>query len=257
MVAQQAAHSPSSRGPQTSACRRGTALSTPTRPGHEGGVPRVPGEGPLVGGRVLYESIGKPAAEVEPEQQTGAAGSAAVRAAASRARPSRCSRPAANELAAEFSPAQDPGKGRRSDRGGTALSEGPSFRHQAALRRHRLLRDLQPRERHPRRHQARTDRGDYSPGLRPAGSSTSSMRIIFATGFDAMTGALLGIDIRGRNGVRLEDEWEGGPGPISGSRWPAFPTSSQSPGRGRPRCSPTWWSPSSSTSNGSPIASRT
>ena len=30
--------------------------------------------------------------------------------------------------------------------------------------------------------------------------------ISFATGFDAMTGALPGIDIRGRNGVRLEDE---------------------------------------------------
>jgi cyclohexanone monooxygenase len=35
--------------------------------------------------------------------------------------------------------------------------------------------------------------------------------IVFATGFDAMTGALAAIDIRGRDGVALVDKWEGGP----------------------------------------------
>ena len=35
--------------------------------------------------------------------------------------------------------------------------------------------------------------------------------IVFATGFDAMTGPLLRMDIRGRDGVALEDVWEAGP----------------------------------------------
>jgi cyclohexanone monooxygenase len=35
--------------------------------------------------------------------------------------------------------------------------------------------------------------------------------IVFATGFDAMTGALLRSDIRGRQGRRLEDRWAEGP----------------------------------------------
>ena len=35
--------------------------------------------------------------------------------------------------------------------------------------------------------------------------------IVFATGFDAMTGALLSIDIRGRDGRSLRDAWAGGP----------------------------------------------
>ena len=35
--------------------------------------------------------------------------------------------------------------------------------------------------------------------------------VIMATGFDAMTGALLNIDIRGRNNVSLQNKWENGP----------------------------------------------
>ena len=35
--------------------------------------------------------------------------------------------------------------------------------------------------------------------------------IVFATGFDAMTGTLLKLDIRGRNGVTLRDAWSAGP----------------------------------------------
>ncbi|MGG0720334.1 NAD(P)/FAD-dependent oxidoreductase [Robertmurraya massiliosenegalensis] len=33
--------------------------------------------------------------------------------------------------------------------------------------------------------------------------------LVFATGFDALTGPLLNIDIRGRNGVTLRDKWDG------------------------------------------------
>jgi cyclohexanone monooxygenase len=33
---------------------------------------------------------------------------------------------------------------------------------------------------------------------------------VFATGFDAMTGALVAVDIEGRNGVTLKDKWHDG-----------------------------------------------
>ena len=35
--------------------------------------------------------------------------------------------------------------------------------------------------------------------------------IVFATGFDAMTGALLDIDVRGREGLPLKEKWSSGP----------------------------------------------
>jgi cation diffusion facilitator CzcD-associated flavoprotein CzcO len=35
--------------------------------------------------------------------------------------------------------------------------------------------------------------------------------LVFATGFDAMTGALMRIDIRGRGGMTLQDKWAAGP----------------------------------------------
>ena len=52
--------------------------------------------------------------------------------------------------------------------------------------------------------------------ITPTGVSTSDAAykfdaIVFATGFDAMTGALAAIDIRGRDSVSLADKWEGGP----------------------------------------------
>ena len=35
--------------------------------------------------------------------------------------------------------------------------------------------------------------------------------LILATGYDAMTGTLLRIDIRGRGGRTLQDKWKAGP----------------------------------------------
>lgn len=46
---------------------------------------------------------------------------------------------------------------------------------------------------------------------------------IFATGFDAMTGSLLAMDIRGRGGVRLGDAWADGPGTYLGIATAGFP----------------------------------
>jgi cyclohexanone monooxygenase len=47
--------------------------------------------------------------------------------------------------------------------------------------------------------------------------------IVFATGFDAMTGALRAIDIRGRDGVPLTDRWQVGPRAYLGLAVHGFP----------------------------------
>lgn len=47
--------------------------------------------------------------------------------------------------------------------------------------------------------------------------------IIFATGFDAVTGALDRIDIRGRHGLRLKDAWADGPASYLGLQTAGFP----------------------------------
>src|SRR4029079_12527451 len=48
-------------------------------------------------------------------------------------------------------------------------------------------------------------------GLRVGDRAFELDAIVFATGFDAMTGALLNIDVRGRDGEALRDAWAAGP----------------------------------------------
>jgi cyclohexanone monooxygenase len=48
-------------------------------------------------------------------------------------------------------------------------------------------------------------------GIRTAESEFPVDSIVFATGFDAMTGTLKKIDIRGVDGIELRDKWENGP----------------------------------------------
>ena len=47
--------------------------------------------------------------------------------------------------------------------------------------------------------------------------------IVFATGYDAITGPLLAMDIRGRGGQRLEDKWTAGPRAYLGTAMAGFP----------------------------------
>ncbi|QTV79059.1 flavin-containing monooxygenase [Microbacterium sp. NIBRBAC000506063] len=47
--------------------------------------------------------------------------------------------------------------------------------------------------------------------------------IVYATGFDAMTGALTAIDIRGRDGRSIREEWRGFPQTYLGVALPGFP----------------------------------
>jgi cyclohexanone monooxygenase len=52
--------------------------------------------------------------------------------------------------------------------------------------------------------------------ITPAGLTTHGRRyefdaLVLATGFDAMTGTLLRLDLRGRKGLRIQDKWRAGP----------------------------------------------
>lgn len=58
--------------------------------------------------------------------------------------------------------------------------------------------------------------------------------IIFATGFDAMTGSLLKMDISGRDGVKLKDYWAAGPRNYLGLQVPGFPNMFTITGPGSP-----------------------
>jgi cation diffusion facilitator CzcD-associated flavoprotein CzcO len=58
--------------------------------------------------------------------------------------------------------------------------------------------------------------------------------IVFATGFDAMTGPMLRMDIRGRGGVALKDVWEAGPRNFLGLQVAGFPNLFTITGPGSP-----------------------
>jgi cyclohexanone monooxygenase len=58
--------------------------------------------------------------------------------------------------------------------------------------------------------------------------------IVFATGFDAMTGSLLGVDIRGRDGIALREKWAGGPVTYLGLGVSGFPNLFTITGPGSP-----------------------
>ncbi|HEX6030929.1 MAG TPA: NAD(P)/FAD-dependent oxidoreductase, partial [Tepidiformaceae bacterium] len=75
--------------------------------------------------------------------------------------------------------------------------------------------------------------------ITPAGVRTTEREyevdaIVFATGFDAMTGALLAIDIRGCGGRALRDEWAAGPRTYLGLSVAGFPNLFTITGPGSP-----------------------
>ena len=71
-------------------------------------------------------------------------------------------------------------------------------------------------------------------GLRTAAGRYTFDSLIFATGFDAMTGALLRIDIRGRGGMSLKDKWTAGPRTYLGLTVAGFPNLFAITGPGSP-----------------------
>jgi cyclohexanone monooxygenase len=60
-------------------------------------------------------------------------------------------------------------------------------------------------------------------GLRTAAQTYALDSIVCAIGFDAMTGALNRIDVRGRNGISLSEKWKGGPRTHLGLTVAGFP----------------------------------
>jgi cyclohexanone monooxygenase len=72
-------------------------------------------------------------------------------------------------------------------------------------------------------------------GIRTTDAEFDLDAIVFATGFDAMTGAMLAIDIRVKDGSTLEEQWTGGPRTYLGLMVAGLPnlfmvTGPQSPG---------------------------
>ena len=60
-------------------------------------------------------------------------------------------------------------------------------------------------------------------GIRTSDGEREFDAIVFATGFDAMTGAVVNVDIRGRDGIGLKDKWEAGPRTYLGLTVAGFP----------------------------------
>jgi cation diffusion facilitator CzcD-associated flavoprotein CzcO len=71
-------------------------------------------------------------------------------------------------------------------------------------------------------------------GIRTSDREFEFDAIVYATGFDAMTGALTRVDIRGRNGTRLRDEWRAGPRTYLGIASSGFPNLFMITGPGSP-----------------------
>jgi len=71
-------------------------------------------------------------------------------------------------------------------------------------------------------------------GIRTAGMHHDLDVLIYATGFDAMTGALLKADVRGRGGRPLADKWRYGPVTYLGLQMAGFPNLFTVTGPGSP-----------------------
>ncbi|GAA4896052.1 flavin-containing monooxygenase [Actinomycetospora straminea] len=71
-------------------------------------------------------------------------------------------------------------------------------------------------------------------GVRTTDAEYAVDDLVFATGFDAMTGTLAAIDVRGRAGVRLVDKWADGPVTHLGLQVAGFPNLYTITGPGSP-----------------------
>jgi cyclohexanone monooxygenase len=71
-------------------------------------------------------------------------------------------------------------------------------------------------------------------GIRAGGKSYDLDALVFATGFDAMTGPILDIDIRGKDGLSLRKKWSAGPRTYLGLMVAGFPNLFTIAGPGSP-----------------------
>ena len=73
-----------------------------------------------------------------------------------------------------------------------------------------------------------------SAGLRTSAEEFAFDSLVYATGFDAMTGAILALDIRGRGGESLREKWAAGPRTYLGLCVAGFPNLFTITGPGSP-----------------------
>jgi len=71
-------------------------------------------------------------------------------------------------------------------------------------------------------------------GIRTQGAEYAVDSIVYATGFDAMTGSLLKVDISGRAGLTLREKWAAGPRTYLGLMTAGFPNLFTITGPGSP-----------------------
>ena len=71
-------------------------------------------------------------------------------------------------------------------------------------------------------------------GIKTADTEYQADIIVFATGFDAMTGPLFRLNLTGRDGMRLQDAWSAGPETWLGLAVPGFPNLFTITGPGSP-----------------------
>jgi cation diffusion facilitator CzcD-associated flavoprotein CzcO len=71
-------------------------------------------------------------------------------------------------------------------------------------------------------------------GIRTSDHEYEVDAIVYATGFDAMTGALTNVDIRGRDGLSLKETWSAGPRTYLGIGSAGFPNLFMITGPGSP-----------------------
>ncbi|MBE3014809.1 NAD(P)/FAD-dependent oxidoreductase [Microbispora sp. NEAU-D428] len=71
-------------------------------------------------------------------------------------------------------------------------------------------------------------------GIRTRGGTFDADVIVFATGYDAITGTLLSMEIRGRDGLTLKDKWVAGPSSYLGLMSAGFPNMFTVTGPGSP-----------------------
>jgi cyclohexanone monooxygenase len=71
-------------------------------------------------------------------------------------------------------------------------------------------------------------------GLKTAGNEFELDDLIFATGYDAMTGSFTAVDVRGRSGHTIKECWAGGPRTYLGMQISGFPNLFTVPGPGGP-----------------------
>ena len=120
--------------------------------------------------------------------------------------------------------AQDPRAREGSGRRRQADPQEPRLRHAPGAARDEILRGLQPAEREARRHQGNADRAHHGEGHQDQRYVEYEFdMIIYATGFDAITGSFHRIDWRGVDGRTLKDAWTGGPKTFVGVQVEGFP----------------------------------